>query len=145
MIRRKLHKEIIEKHEFQIWNSFIDILAMEDENNLTDIQKHAQRAFWYESEVQNGGHGQYFENIKYENYCNIIKSIEIIGAIEHSKLLNEVVENYLPIIDDINIDINVIGKIGMDYDFRYGSIKPDMNYYLKNYFYNNINEFIEII
>jgi hypothetical protein len=80
MIRRKLTKGIIEKERFQIWNSFVDILVMEDENKLTDIQIDAQRAFLYESEVQNGGHLQYFENIKLKNYSHIIGSIRKIGA-----------------------------------------------------------------
>jgi hypothetical protein len=133
MVRRKLSKQLVEKEEYQIWNSFIDILAMEEEDTLTDIQKHAKRAFWYESEVQNGGHSQYFENIKYENYNEIINSIEIVGAIEHSKLLKEAVEILLP---NLNNETEIIRfeKMEMDFDLKYGSIKPDMNYYLNELF-----------
>jgi hypothetical protein len=45
-----------------IWNAFIDLIAIEDYGDLSPIQRKAHLVFWYESEVQNGGHGQYFEN-----------------------------------------------------------------------------------
>jgi hypothetical protein len=47
MIKRKISREKIEKESYQLRNAFIDILAMEDENNLTDIQENAQRTFYY--------------------------------------------------------------------------------------------------
>ncbi len=47
MIRRKLSEEIVQKDKNQIWNAFIDLIASEKEIDLTDIQKNAQRAFWY--------------------------------------------------------------------------------------------------
>lgn len=89
MIKRKLSKEIIKKEEYQIWNSFVDLLAMESEEDLTDIQKNAQRAFWYDSEVQNGGHLQYFENRHSENFSEVIKSLNTIGAKEQATLLKK--------------------------------------------------------
>ncbi len=36
---------------------------MEDYDDLSPLQRKAHLVFWYESEVQNGGHGQYFENL----------------------------------------------------------------------------------
>ena len=47
-----------------IWNAFIDLIAIEDYGDLSPIQRKAHLVFWYESEVQNGGHGQYFEELR---------------------------------------------------------------------------------
>jgi len=150
MIRRKLSQKIIEKEEYQIWNAFIDILAMEDEKTLTDIQKNAQRAFKYESEVQNGGHVQYFENINLNDYSTIINSLKIIGANEHAKLLEKAIKHYfkdrIKYIDTIKdlIDESLKDE-NLKMDFEYGEIKPDMNFYLKNYLNKYLEEFIEIV
>jgi hypothetical protein len=55
MILRKLSKREVESEPFQIWNAFIDLLAMEDYRDLNPVQRAAHLVFWYESEIQNGG------------------------------------------------------------------------------------------
>ena len=149
MIKRKILRENFEKEPYQFWNEFIDLLAMENENELTDIQKNAQRAFWYESEIQNGGHFQYFENVKFNNYSDIIKSIKFIGATDHAIILEKAVKIYFnkrrKIINSIKKFIN--GSLEDEYselDSEYGLIEPNMNYYLEEYLKNHQDEFIEI-
>jgi len=149
MIRRKLSKNILEKENFQLWNSFIDILAMENEKKLTDIQKNAQRAFWYESEVQNGGHVQYFENINLNNYVPIINSLKYIGANNHAEILEKAVKIYfkngIRNIDSVDDLINAsLEKKIQKLDYEYNEIKPNMNYSLKEYLNKYLEEFIEI-
>ena len=45
-----------------IWNQFTDFLAMSDIDHLDSAQRPAYLVFWYDSEVQNGGHLQFFLN-----------------------------------------------------------------------------------
>ncbi|GHT71884.1 hypothetical protein FACS1894110_25660 [Spirochaetia bacterium] len=150
MIKRKLSKEIIIKQEYEIWNAFIDILATEDEKYFTDIQKNAQRAFRYDSEIQNGGHLQYFENNRLDNYSHIIKSIEMIGAINHAKTLEKAVGRYFSkkrkVIKIIkNYVLKALEEEYADLDSEYGLLVPDMNYYLEKYLEKYQDEFIEIV
>ncbi|MDN4494386.1 hypothetical protein [Ureibacillus aquaedulcis] len=56
MIKRMVTKEMLNENPYEKWNQFIDLLAMEEYGDLTQIQKVAQLCFWYDSEVQNGGH-----------------------------------------------------------------------------------------
>ena len=149
MAIRNLTIEIARSEEYQIWNSFIDILAMESEENLSDIQKHAQRAFWYESEIQNGGHLQYFENQKMESYCEVIHSLKIIGAIEHAMVLQKATDMLLskkrkPIITLKSFIKKALENEYGEYDSEYYDINPDMNYYLENYLNKFMDEFIRI-
>ena len=149
MIKRKLSRKNIERENFNIWNAFIDILAMEDESKLTEIQKNAQRAFWYEAEVQNGGHVQYFENTNLNDYSPVIKSLNIIGAHDYAILLEKAVKAYFK---DGTKNINNAGdfikealnEINLALDFEYSKINPDMNHYLKEYLNKYFDEFIEI-
>ena len=62
MIIRKLNRDLVRAKPYEVWNSFVDILATEKYENLDDVQRVAHLCFWYDSEVQNGGHLQYFEN-----------------------------------------------------------------------------------
>ena len=149
MIKRKLSKQIIEKEPYQIWNSFIDILAMELENNLSDVQKIAQKSWWYDSEVQNGGHLQYFENTSLQNYSSIIDSLIAVGAKEFAHLLSESSDLF---IDKKRSRIKSVfqfikkakeGKFD-NFDSRFYKISPDINYYLEEYLKKHQDEFVEI-
>jgi len=150
MVKRKISKELVCKESYQIWNAFIELLAMEKEEDLTEIQKNAQRAFWYESEVQNGGHVQYFENTFLDDYSEIINSIEIIGAQEHAKVLKRAVEIYFKMnrTKVENIEKFISESLQKDYqnlDNEYYAIDPNMNYYFKEYLKKYQDEFIEIL
>ena len=73
----------------------IELISNENENDLTPIQKIAQQAFIYDSELQNGGHLQYFENQFQINYSEVIKSLKITGALKQSEILQIATRQFL--------------------------------------------------
>ena len=79
-IKRTLNHADIERRPELVWNAFVDLLAGEDYDDLSATQRVAHLAFWYDSEVQNGGHGQYFDNI------GLAKAKETITALEAMEL-----------------------------------------------------------
>ena len=148
MARRKISKKILEKEPYQLWNLFIDILAMEDKEKLSDIQKTAQRVFWYDSEVQNGGHVQYFANTDLEDYTPVIDSLEFMGAKSHAAMLEKAVKIYFR---DGRKNLDTVKKLieeslkdeNRNLDIEYCEIKPDIHFYLKEYLNKYTDEFIE--
>jgi len=62
MIIRKLSRVALEQRPYEAWNAFVNLLAKESYQDLDEVQRIAHLCFWYDSEVQNGGHLQYFEN-----------------------------------------------------------------------------------
>ena len=62
MVRRTVRRVEAEKEPYLLWNAFVDLIAVESYENLSSTQRLAHLVFWYDSEVQNGGHAQYFEN-----------------------------------------------------------------------------------
>jgi len=73
--------------EGAIWNAFVGLLAMSDSNELSSEQLPAQRAFWYDSEVQNGGHLQYFINRGVDEARSAVIELPRLGAAKYGDLL----------------------------------------------------------
>jgi midasin (ATPase involved in ribosome maturation) len=80
MITRKVTREVASKVLYEVWNTFVDWLAMEDYGNLDELQRVAHLCFWYDSEVQNGGHLQYFENRGAGLLTETLKALRALGA-----------------------------------------------------------------
>ncbi len=89
MNKRKLTQQQVNDAPYEVWNAFVDILAMEDYSDLAPEQRPAHLVFWYDSEVQNGGHLQYFENRRGEHLDETIAALELLGASCQQELLRE--------------------------------------------------------
>jgi hypothetical protein len=95
MIIRSLTKAEVEAEPFQIWNAFVDLLSMEDFSDLSPEQRPAHLVFWYESEVQNGGHFQYFENRGTEHLAATVEALGLLGATCQQQVIREAGELWL--------------------------------------------------
>jgi hypothetical protein len=58
----RISKEQLAANPYAVWNQFVHLLAFGKHDQMTSVQLPAFLAFWYEQEVQNGGHYQYFQN-----------------------------------------------------------------------------------
>ena len=84
----KVTRAELETDPNTLWNTFVNLLAMRDYDDLKPSQRPAHLAFWYDSEVQNGGHFQYFENRGVEQVDETIRALESLGATAQSKILS---------------------------------------------------------
>jgi hypothetical protein len=75
-----------------IWNGFVELLALSNPEELTPEQKQAQLVFWYDSEVMNGGHLQYFLNQGPAKARDAIAALQSLSANEHARLLTEALQ-----------------------------------------------------
>ena len=78
-MRRRVDAAEARAHPNLIWNAFIDVLACEDYSALKPSQRSAHLVFWYESEVQNGGHDQYFGNQGTERVGETVAALRELG------------------------------------------------------------------
>jgi len=95
MIIRSLTKQEVEAEPFRVWNAFVNLLAMEDYEQLSSEQRSAQLIFWYDSEVQNGGHLQFFENRGTKHLAETIKALGLLDATSQQQILREAGELWL--------------------------------------------------
>src|SRR5437899_9848444 len=95
MKTRRLTKQEVDAQPFRVWNAYVDLLAMEDYRDLAEEQRPAHLVFWYESEVQNGGHLQYFENRGTKYLGETIEALGVLGADGHQAILREAADLFL--------------------------------------------------
>ena len=100
MIRRIVKRLEYEPNPYVAWNAFVDLVAMESPDDLSEIQRHAHFVFTYYSEVENGGHLQYFENQSIQHSdataqaLHALDGLEAIGAIEHRAVLAQAIDRW---------------------------------------------------
>ena len=92
---RTLTKKEVEAEPFRIWNAYVNLLAMEHYEDLSPVQRPAHLVFCYESEVQNGGHFQYFENRGTDQLGATIEALGSLRATCQQQVLREAGELWL--------------------------------------------------
>jgi hypothetical protein len=71
------------------WNGFVWLLATTAYENLKPSQRPAHLVFWYESEVQNGGHLQYFLNRGDGRGQETVEALRALGADIQARILDQ--------------------------------------------------------
>lgn len=66
------------------WNKFIDEICTRDLDKLSELQKAAVLCFWYDAEMQSGGHSGYFDCYPQTVPKELIDAINLIGYKEIS-------------------------------------------------------------
>ena len=77
---RTIGQDDLRRDPYAVWNAFTDLLAMSDYADLSETQRPAHLVFWYESEVQNGGHLQFFLNRGTEQGPETVAALKALGA-----------------------------------------------------------------
>lgn len=89
MLIVRVSKQEAEAYPHRIWNAFVELVGTHEYEDLSGEQRPAHLVFWYESEVQNGGHLQYFENRGVERVEETIASLGKMAAFCQQQVLRE--------------------------------------------------------
>lgn len=73
--------------EISRWNKFIAEVCSKDLSGLSGIRKNAVLCFWYDAEVNNGGHGLYFDCFREVKPQQLYDAIVAVGY-------KEIAENF---------------------------------------------------
>jgi hypothetical protein len=88
-MRRTVSRRAAEAEPHLVWNAFIDLIAVEEYERLSQLQRMAHLVFWYDSEVQNGGHGQYFENRGTQRLGETVQALQALGLTCQADILEK--------------------------------------------------------
>ena len=149
MIIRKVNRNLLERKPYQAWNAFVNLVATEHYEDLDNVQRAAHLCFWYDSEVQNGGHLQYFENRGTMLLNETLAALRLLGAECQFAVLEtagrlydskprhriETVEDYVAVTHNSEFAAS---------DSAYHACQPAIQKLLADYLERNKSHFIEI-
>lgn len=150
MILRSLTKDEVENEHWRVWNAYVDLLAMEDYDDLSPEQRPAHLLFWYDSEVQNGGHFQYFENRGTTRLAETVDALGKLGAACQQQVLQEAGKLWLsrprihPETSQDFCDIAMEGEMD-SFDARLYACSPSVDEVLEEYLREHQSFFVHII
>lgn len=75
------------------WNMFIDEVCSMELDELSEIQRAEVLCFWYDAEIQSGGHSGHFDCYPEINPEELISAINLVGY-------KEISDNYQGALDD---------------------------------------------
>jgi hypothetical protein len=132
-----------------VWNAFVDLLAMENYQDLTPEQRAAHLVFWYENEVQNGGHLQYFENRGTEHLGETIEALSLLGAACQQQVLRDAGKLWLSQIRPRIETVEEFCAAALDGEFavldaRFGQCEPALQRILEEYLRQHQSSFVVI-
>jgi hypothetical protein len=146
MIKRTITTQTNQEEK---WNLFIDLIVMEDEKNLSEVQLDTKLCFFYEAEVLNGGHLQYFNNRGISQTYDCFCALKRIGAIVQANILADAMKTLKENgIEDINSVEDYVAealenKFG-DVDNAFYDCSPDITSLLEDFILKYEYEFFEI-
>ena len=150
MKTRRLTKQEVDAQPFRVWNAYADLLAMEDYRDLAEEQRPAHLVFWYESEVQNGGHLQYFENRGTELLQETVNALGLLGAGCQQQILREAGEVLVsrtrpPIRTVPEFSAVALKEEFSAFDSRFHACSPSLQECLEAYLVRRQSSFVTII
>ena len=150
LIRRQIRKSEFVNEPHCVWNAFVDLLAMEAYEELTQIQKPAFLVFWYDTEVQNGGHLQYFHNSAGQRAVETLEALTALKMDRQRAILADAIsfvsENPITEIEAVEDYMAEALDHKFDkFDSRYYRCEPSAMDILEEYLKVHLDEFIEVI
>jgi hypothetical protein len=149
MKRRTVTNRQLEQEPAAVWNTFINLIAHEEYDSLAPEQRPAHLVFWYETEVQNGGHQQFFENCGSERLSETIDSLARLRATCHQRVLTDAADKWLADVRSPIQTAEEFCEIALDdefgeFDARFHKCEPDLMHFLLVHLQQNQDKFIAV-
>ena len=156
MKQKELKKSDVDKAPYLVWNALVEI-ATSNPEELNDLQSVAYFTFWYDSEIQNGGFYQYFENIfnRYKGkesalISSTLEALKIIGAKKQAEILTQASKQYFSKTRKHPSTVEEFSEFALEAEFDkfdklYYGCTPDMNNYLEIFLEKYQAEFVTLI
>jgi hypothetical protein len=148
-MRRSVNRTAVNGAPYVVWNAFINLIAIEEYEDLAPIQRVAHLAFWYDTEVQNGGHYQYFENPAGKRRHEAIEALLALGLGCQAEVLRQATVAWGSKHRKPPLSVGEFAATSLEGEFRdldstYYACKPEITDRLKSYLAEHQDEFVVI-
>ena len=147
-IKRRVHRGDLQRDPYAAWNALVDVIAYSKHyGTMSEIQRAPHLAFRYESEVQNGGHLQFFENEPVDAIEQTLVSLGVLGADVYVPILSEAINRRRSrprqsLQSGSDYVEEALGGEFADLDLAYYNAQPSMIKLLEDYLHQWQDEFI---
>jgi hypothetical protein len=146
---RKLSQQQLRDDPYIVWNEYVSLLATSNYRDLTEAQRAAHLVFWYDSEVQNGGHLQYFENRGIGQSNEVIAALRRLGAKCHADVFARAVAlfaaRHRPRIETVEVYVETALECEFDgLDYLFHECQPPLVKVLEAFLERNQAEFVMV-
>ncbi len=140
-----------------LWRTFIQFLSKADTTLMNDVQMAAQLPFWYDSDIQKGGHLRYFENNfqKMGDKLDVLimatlDALKILRADPQAEILARAADCYFSKARSHTPDHDELHQMALEGEFEkldleYHDSSPSMKDLLENYLKNNTASFVKVL
>ena len=148
-MRRTVDRKAAEAHPYLIWNAFVNLVAMEEYASLSAVQRQGHLVFWYDSEVQNGGHLQFFLNRGTDLVEETLASLRANGLPCHASVLRRAAEAWLaserraPDSVEEYVEIALEDEFG-EFDQAFHGCRPDVHEALQRHLERHRDEYVAL-
>jgi hypothetical protein len=131
--RHRLSRAETKERPGLLWNAFVDIVSVAPESLPAGPRRSAALALLYESEVQNGGHEQYFDNTDCKYVDETIRALGELGDHCRARVLAQAYEEHEA--ED--------GSLGPELDKAFHACQPKLTLVLEAHLLENEDIYIE--
>jgi hypothetical protein len=147
---RRIRRERLRDDPHAVWNEFVALLADSEYDELNEVQRDAYLVFCYESEVQNGGHLQFFENAGAGRVPELAGALRRLGADCQANLLGLAVDRWLekarPRIRSVEEYVEIAGQAEFDsFDRTFHECRLTLTDVLEDYLRRHQTEFVVFV
>jgi hypothetical protein len=148
-IRGTLKRSDYAEKPWLAWNAFVYLIANENNEDFSPLQRIASLAFGYDSEVQNGGHLQYFENRGTARAHELAEALGALGAMQHKHIFLEALAGWNSKQRELIETVERYSQTALEGEFAgldsaYSRCSPTIQQLLENLLATNFQEFIEL-
>jgi hypothetical protein len=148
-MRRTVDRQAAEVHPYLVWNAFVDLVAKEEYASLSVIQRQGHLMFWYESQVQNGGHLQFFLNRGTDRLDETIDSLEMNGLPCHASVLRRAGEAWRASGRQAPVSVEAFVELALEAEFAefddaFHRCAPNVHEGLVRHLERNRNEYVTL-
>jgi hypothetical protein len=145
----KVTRDEVAANPYIVWNAFVILLGELPFDRMTEVQRSASLAFHYDSEIQNGGHFQFFVNAAEYPERDVPSALDHLSLQAHADLLRDARLRWgsrarRPPGDAAEFAEGALANEFGDIDERYHQLRPTISDTLERLLERSQHEFVRI-
>ena len=146
----RLNRTLLRDRPYELWNSFLRLMSFGPVDRFDEIQRVAYVANYYDGQVQNGGHLQYFVNSGDQIVGELLEALRAINANTQLEIATEAIHrwNSKPRVRTMSVERFVEEarqEEFLDLDHKYYELSPSTADRLEEWLRSHVAHFVEII